>query len=125
MRLISWIIVAVIAIAAMSFAISNRELVTLNLWPFPFVQETPLYLAILGASLIGFLVAGTLSLFPLTKWKHLARSRARDLEISERKIERYKSQISDLESAAEKKKSSPQSQSLALSPQDNKSADAA
>ncbi|MCW9035473.1 MAG: LapA family protein [Rhodospirillales bacterium] len=125
MRLISWIIVAIVAIAAMSFAISNRDPVTLDLWPLPFKQEAPLYLAILGAALVGFLVAGFLSLFPLTKWKHLARARERDMEISKRKIERFQDQIKDLEAATKPAAPAAQSRALQLTPQDNKSADAA
>jgi len=122
-RLISWVIVAIVAIAAMSFAISNRELVTLNLWPLPFAPSIPIYLTVLGSALIGFLIAGFLAFFSITKWRHLARARERDMEISERKIERYKVQVRDLEAAA-KPKPAP-APALQLTPQDNKSADAA
>ena len=57
MRVVFWIAVALVAAVLALFAISNREAVALGLWPLPFELDLPLYLAILGALLIGF-VAG-------------------------------------------------------------------
>ncbi len=57
MRMVFWIVVALVAAVLALFAISNREAVALGLWPLPFELDLPLYLAILGALLIGF-VAG-------------------------------------------------------------------
>src|SRR2546429_5373209 len=55
MRLVFWIVVALVAAVLALFAISNREAVALGLWPLPFELDLPLYLAILGALLIGFI----------------------------------------------------------------------
>ncbi len=60
MRLLYWIVVALVATVLALFVASNRESVTLALWPLPFVVELPLYLATLAALLIGF-VAGILA----------------------------------------------------------------
>ena len=59
MKFLFWILVALVAVVLALFAVSNRMSVALGLWPFPFVIELPLYLAILGALLIGF-VGGAL-----------------------------------------------------------------
>ena len=59
MRLVFWIVVALVAAVLALFAISNREAVALGLWPLPFELDLPLYLAILAALLIGF-IAGVL-----------------------------------------------------------------
>ena len=55
MKLLFWIDVAVVAAALALFAASNRESVTLGVWPLPYILDLPLYLAILAALLIGFL----------------------------------------------------------------------
>ncbi len=54
MKLLFWIVVLLVAVVLALFAVSNRLSVALGLWPLPFVIELPLYLAILGALLIGF-----------------------------------------------------------------------
>jgi uncharacterized integral membrane protein len=54
MRLLYWIVVALVGAVLALFAASNREPVLLALWPLPFVVDLPLYVAVLGASLIGF-----------------------------------------------------------------------
>lgn len=57
MKLLFWIVVALVAAVLALFAASNRESVTLGLWPLPFIIGLPLYLAILATLVIGF-VAG-------------------------------------------------------------------
>lgn len=58
MRYLSWIVTLPIALVAVLFAISNRDGVTLSLWPLPFTLDAPLYLAALLALLAGFLAGG-------------------------------------------------------------------
>ena len=60
MKLLFWIVVAMLGAVLALFAASNREAVTLGLWPLPFVIELPLYLALLATLAIGF-VGGALS----------------------------------------------------------------
>jgi uncharacterized integral membrane protein len=55
MKLVFWIVVVPVAVVVALFAVSNREAVTLGLWPLPFELDLPLYLAILSALLIGFI----------------------------------------------------------------------
>ncbi len=56
MRVLYWAAVIVAAMLAMSFAVSNREPVSLGLWPLPFGLELPLYLLALGALFAGFVI---------------------------------------------------------------------
>ena len=58
MRHISWIVTIPVALVAILFAISNRGIVTLSLWPLPFTLATPVYLATLVALVLGFLAGG-------------------------------------------------------------------
>ena len=102
MRLFAWIIVAAVAIVAMTFAISNRAPIILDFWPLPFAQAVPTYLTVLGGALAGFLIGGFLALFPVAKWKHQAKARARDLEFAEHRADKYRARIKELEEAAKK-----------------------
>ena len=56
MKLLFWIVVSLVAAVLALFVMSNRETVAVALWPLPFAVDLPLYLAILGALLIGFIV---------------------------------------------------------------------
>ena len=83
MRMLSWILVALIAIVLAAFAVANRGTLALGLWPLPWLLELPAYLVILGALLLGFL-AGALAV-----WIGGHRSR--------RELRRQRRQIAALE----------------------------
>jgi lipopolysaccharide assembly protein A len=53
MRSIYWAIVLIAAAVVSVFAASNREIVSLGLWPLPYAAEVPLYLLVLAALLLG------------------------------------------------------------------------
>ncbi|AJD54274.1 MULTISPECIES: LapA family protein [Thalassospira] len=53
MRILYWIISIPLAILIAIFAVSNRALVTLSLWPLPYEVDMPLFLPIMVALLIG------------------------------------------------------------------------
>src|SRR5262249_51442902 len=55
---IAWIVTVPFALLLLSFAISNREAVTLGLWPLPFRIDAPLYLVALLPLLLGVLIGG-------------------------------------------------------------------
>jgi lipopolysaccharide assembly protein A len=55
MKFFFWFFVLLIALIVALFAVTNRESVPLGLWPFPFIVQAPLYVAILLSLLIGFL----------------------------------------------------------------------
>jgi lipopolysaccharide assembly protein A len=57
-RYLSLIITIPIVLIAVSFSVTNRELMTLGLWPLPFTLEVPAFLAILVALVGGFVVGG-------------------------------------------------------------------
>jgi uncharacterized integral membrane protein len=56
MRAVYWVVILVIAAALSLFAASNRDLVSLGLWPLPFLVGLPLYLVVFGALIVGFLI---------------------------------------------------------------------
>ncbi len=85
MRLINSIIGAVMALLVILFAVSNRELVTVELWPLPYQLSMGLYAVILLALLVGFIAGGIgMWLVGHGKRRELRRLRrkTRDLEES-------------------------------------------
>jgi uncharacterized integral membrane protein len=56
MRIVYWLGIPVAAAICGTFAISNRDPVSLALWPLPFVVGLPLYLLAFAALLTGFVV---------------------------------------------------------------------
>jgi lipopolysaccharide assembly protein A len=56
MRAIYWAAVLVVAAILSLFAASNREAVTLGMWPLPYLVDVPLYLAVFVSLLGGFIV---------------------------------------------------------------------
>ncbi len=53
MNWISWILVGVIGTIVAIFAVNNRDVIELTLWPSPFVIDLPAYLLILGPFVVG------------------------------------------------------------------------
>jgi uncharacterized integral membrane protein len=80
MKLLFWILVALVAAVLALFAASNRESVALGLWPLPFVLDLPLYLAILAALLIGF-ISGALAAW-IAGWRRRRENRRRGRRIA-------------------------------------------
>ena len=56
MKFLFWFFVVVVAAALSLFAISNPQSVTLGFWPAPLLVEVPLYVAVLVALAVGFLL---------------------------------------------------------------------
>ena len=79
MKFLFWLLVALAAIVLALFAASNRETVTLLLWPLDLALQLPLYVAIVGAFLIGFLFGG------LAAW-NAGRHRRREARRRRRRI---------------------------------------
>ncbi len=57
-RILVTFIGVILAIVVVSFALSNRQRVTLDLWPFEISLVLPLFLMVLVSFLIGFLAGG-------------------------------------------------------------------
>ena len=93
MKLLFWIVVFAVAAALALFAASNRESVSLALWPLPFVVELQLYLAILGALLIGFFAGAVASRIASRRRRRDARRQGRRLAIVERELAATRAQL--------------------------------
>jgi len=100
MKLLFWIVVALVAAVLALFAASNRESITLGLWPLPFVLDVPLYLAILGALLIGFIVGVLAAWIAGHRRRREIRRRGRRIAALERELAARQAQLSGVGESA-------------------------
>lgn len=77
MRIVFWIIALPIVAIAMAFAVSNHESVTIDLWPAPYRLDIPLYIAVTGALLLGFIVGVTWGWVGSLRARNRARNEAK------------------------------------------------
>jgi uncharacterized integral membrane protein len=75
-KLIGRLVLGLIAIVIVTFALANRDPVTLSLWPFAEDVTLPIYMAVLGALVVGLVAGGAISWLP----KHRLRRHARSAE---------------------------------------------
>ncbi|MEM7442464.1 MAG: LapA family protein [Pseudomonadota bacterium] len=73
MRYFSWIITIPLAVIAVLFAISNRDPVTLDLWPLPFTLTIPIFIVVLAAIVVGFLAGGLVAWMGSSRYRRAAR----------------------------------------------------
>ncbi|MEE8271995.1 MAG: lipopolysaccharide assembly protein LapA domain-containing protein [Alphaproteobacteria bacterium] len=73
MRYLSWIITLPIALVVILFSVSNREPVTLGIWPLPFTVGVPLFLVVLAVLVLGIFVGGTVAWLSGRRYRRLAR----------------------------------------------------
>ncbi|HTV87485.1 MAG TPA: lipopolysaccharide assembly protein LapA domain-containing protein [Stellaceae bacterium] len=86
MKLLFWIVVIIAAAVLGSFAASNRESVTLGLWPLPTVASLPLYIAVLGALAVGAVLGALATWLGGGKRRREARRRIRRIAALEREL---------------------------------------
>jgi uncharacterized integral membrane protein len=87
MKFLWWTGLALVALLLILFAVSNRETVSVGLWPFPAFVDLPLYLVVLGTLIVGFVLGELVAWIGGWRWRREARrSRAR-IAMLERELE--------------------------------------
>jgi uncharacterized integral membrane protein len=94
MKLLFWFFVLLVAAALALFAISNREPVALGFWPIPFVVEVPLYVAVLVALAVGFLLGHLAAWIAGRRWRREVRRHRRRLASLEAELLATQAQLS-------------------------------
>ena len=84
MRLVYWLITALLALILVIFAVSNRGTVVVTFWPLPATLEAPLYLVLLLALLAGFLLGELVAWINAGRTRRALRERNRRIEALER-----------------------------------------
>jgi lipopolysaccharide assembly protein A len=93
MRAVYWLVVLAAALVLSLFAASNREAVSLGLWPLPFLVGVPLYLVVFGGAIVGFLtgafaawVAGAHRRRELRRCRRRSEALARELASTQSRL---------------------------------------
>ena len=87
MRFLWWTGLALAALLLILFAVTNRQTVTVGLWPLPYFAELPLYLVVLVTLIVGFFFGEVVAWIGAWHWRREARrSRERIAEL-ERELE--------------------------------------
>ena len=97
---LSWIFLFPLAVALIVFAVSNREVVQLDLWPFPVTLHIPLFIMLFATLVIGVIWGGVATWFSGGSARRVGRIKAREARQAEAEIKRLKEQISKLEADA-------------------------
>jgi putative membrane protein len=93
MKFVFWIFVLIVAFVLALFAVSNRETVSLGLWPVPFLVEIPLYAAVLAALAVGFLIGELAAWIAGRRWRRETRRHARRIAFLEAELRATQAQL--------------------------------
>jgi uncharacterized integral membrane protein len=90
-RALTAIVTLPLTLLVIAFAISNRHLVAIGLWPFDELVEMPVYLLALGALTLGFLAGAALAGFGTLAARLRARREAQRAERAEQRLAKEES----------------------------------
>lgn len=110
MRVIYWLITAPLLVFAVSFAISNRDDVSLSLLPLPFEITVPLA----AVGLIGMLIGAIIGM--IIAWANGSKTRTR-ARTAERSVDMKTREAANLQDELRRIKVSPTASSVAKPPE--------
>jgi lipopolysaccharide assembly protein A len=99
-RIVYRAIFLVAAVLLVLFAVSNRETVSVGLWPLPFLADLPLYLLCFLSFLIGGLIGVWAAWIAGRRDRRELRSRRRRIEALRRELAATQSRLEDHSAAA-------------------------
>ena len=85
----------VIAVVLILFVVSNRETVSVGLWPLPFLADVPLYLLCFLSLAIGALIGVAIAWMAGHRTRRELRARRRRIDALERELMATQSQFED------------------------------
>ena len=89
MRILRWIVLALITAVAVIFALSNREDVSFDLWPIlKDPVNAPPFVVVFVGLVVGVLLGGLIAWGAGRKWRQLARTRDQELRRTRRELAR-------------------------------------
>lgn len=96
-RILSWIIMIPFAVVVVVFSAVNRELVTLNLWPFPHEITVPTFTLVLAVFIVGFLWGGAVAWVSAGRQRQRARNAQWRAETAERELRSLSNKLRERE----------------------------
>ena len=100
MKRLSWILTLPLMVVAVTFAIANREVVTLDLWPLAMTVQAPLFVLVLGSAVVGLLAGAVVAWFSSGATRRRARAARRHADELEREVVRLRESIESERPAA-------------------------
>lgn len=91
MKRLSWILTLPLMVVAVVFAIANRDVVVLDLWPLALTIQAPLFVLVLGSAVAGLLAGAVVAWFSGGSTRRRAREARRRAAELEREIARLRS----------------------------------
>jgi len=87
MKVVWWVVLALAALLVILFAASNKEAVSVGLWPLPQSIEIPLYLLVLVTLIVGFFIGQLVTWIGGWRWRREARRAHERIALLERELE--------------------------------------
>lgn len=86
MRFCGWLLSALVAVTAVTFALNNQSPTVISLWPLGLEAALPLYLVAIIPLILGLVVGGAIVWIPSFKHWLNAKRLSRDVERLERQL---------------------------------------
>lgn len=96
-RLLTWIIAAPLAVVAVIFSIANRQIVSVDLWPFSWQIDLALFVLVLGGVGLGVVLGGLAALASGSRARSLASQKTYEAETLKRERDDLKARVEALE----------------------------
>lgn len=96
-RFLSWLIMIPFALVVIVFSAVNRELVMLDLWPFPYEISVPIFTLVLAVFIFGFLWGGAVAWVSAGDSRKRSRNNMWRAEKAERELRQLSNRLQDRE----------------------------
>ncbi len=94
-----WLLLAPLLVLVILFALSNRQPVTIGLWPSDLTWQTSLAVAVLAISALGFLLGAAMVWVSSMPYRRRARRAADEMRDLEQELERLRARERAAEAA--------------------------
>lgn len=95
MRFLFWLLTLPLLAAIAAFAVTNREAVSLELWPLPFVVTVPVFLVILAAVAVGLAIGALATWLSAGIQRREMRRRGRRIAALETEVQTLRRRIAE------------------------------
>ncbi len=96
-RILSWVIMIPFALVVIVFSAVNRDLVSLDLWPFPHEITVPVFTLVLAVFIFGFLWGGAVAWASGGNLRRRARNAQWRAETAERELRSLNNKLHERE----------------------------
>lgn len=102
MKFIFWIVLLAISFVIIAFSVTNRNVVTVDLWPSPYSIDLPLFGVAVVGIFVGFIWGGVISWVYGGKTRQRIRNMYRRSESDKRDLAMLRQKLAKLEGSSKK-----------------------